>query len=1337
MEDRDVGRLVCFPRQTSKSRGAGLFPSGTRASYNLGKMPNGIEAAARIQAHFSIGDYLVEPSLNRVSRGEAAVQIEPKAMDVLLCLADRPGEVLTKEEIVDRVWQTEFIADNTLTKRIAELRDALGDDAREPRYIETIIRRGYRLIAEVDVGAGQPAASDELLPVSEGGDESPYPGLEPFTEHDGDIFFGRDAEITGLWRRIAARRLLAVTGPSGAGKSSLLRAGIVARAPPGWRAVHCQPGEEPFLALARALAPDLAGDTEEMRQLLAFHDLDVALAVSARWRGRFDEALVVVDQFEELFTLNPGKIQESFVDLLRRLVDAAGIHVVIVLRDDFLLECYRFQKLEPVFSELTPMGPPAASGLRQAITEPAAGRLFTLESETLVDEMVAEIEDERGALPLLAFAMSRLWELRDRERRMLTREAFETIGGVGGALAQHAEATLEAIGHERLLIVRELFRNLVTAQGTRAVREVEDLLTIFDSDDRRDVATEVLDALVDARLLTSFEEVAAGDEASGRTRRVEIVHESLLRAWPRLVRWQARDADAAHLRDQLRQAARTWDAQGRPDDLLWTGAAFRRFSLWRESYPGGLSSTEEAFGEAMTRHAARRRRRRRIVAGTIVLAAAVVAVAMTALWRRSEYRALQLEVHRLCELADREMSRCPPQALAYARASLELLDTPDGRRLSLEALSSSPMPVYLTPADHSGRDEIATIAVDFSPDGRWLVTDDGEDGLALWSHSGGAPRMWRTGLEWGGLFLPDSSSVCTDGFDGEPIAVWSVPGGRRLGTMQAKPTRQDSSRDTFPDTREGNNLVRLGLPAPDPTADVGWRYDDRVFDLLRRLPGERYPPAAIGPRGKRLLAAVGDALELYSLDDPEAPPLRLAGLPVPIEHIAWQPDGDRAATIDIEGTIRLWSMADGEPKLFRDWPGDRDRVVCSTIVVDVSGKAVAAVRDDGAVILRTVDDPPGADPMRLLSGGWRGIMVDFSPDGRWLAVADFGGGTLWPVARERHPFVFRGHTGAVPRLEFTPDGGRLVSTSLDGTVRQWPMRHDEGLQPGVLFDWGHPIQQALAEMDVSPDGRFVVATGGERSIRIIPLDGSPSHPLGYFDQRPWVVAAGPEGRRAAACGLDGTVVWDLESGESNEVDLKCLLRTFTFSSDGLLLVGDENLHALDPVTGQSTRLFEGVGAGFALSRDEKLVLSNAGGGTLHDLDRAVSTKLVGHGDGIGGFDPSGTVAVTFADDTVFVGPPTGGSVHRLIARSPVWSVAVSPDGTAIASGHADGTIRLWPMPDPSRPTLHGLPHEELVAALKTRLDVAANHLDPMGGPKGGPLRRGPFPGWETESGWWD
>ncbi len=242
----------------------------------------------------------------------------------------------------------------------------------------------------------------------------------------------------------------------------------------------------------------------------------------------------------------------------------------------------------------------------RALVEPAKRRGFRFEDEGLVEEMVGSVEGARGALPLLAFAVSRLWERRDRERKLLTRAAYEEVGGVAGALAQHAEATMDRIGTERQAVVREVFRNLVTAHGTRAVADREELLSVFPE---RKAAEEVLAELIDARLLTSYE--VEGKEGEPSHHRIEIAHESLLKAWPRLVRWQAQDEEGAVLRDQLKQAAHLWEEKGRPPDLLWSGTAFREYELWRERYPGGAHRARGAVRERDDGTASGRRRRRR------------------------------------------------------------------------------------------------------------------------------------------------------------------------------------------------------------------------------------------------------------------------------------------------------------------------------------------------------------------------------------------------------------------------------------------------------------------------------------------------------------------------------------------------------------------------------------------------------------------------------------------------------------------------------------------------------------------------------------------------------
>ena len=313
------------------------------------------------------------------------------------------------------------------------------------------------------------------------GDERahPYPGLSAFEVEDAEFFFGRELEVEALWKKLRRPHLLAVIGPSGAGKSSFLRAGLLPTLDDGWSALVTTPGNRPFTNLARVLAPELDDDPATVDALLQFEEPEVAIELLSRWRSQNDRAVIILDQFEELFTQNPEVIQRPLAELLGRLPLEADIFVLLAMRDDFLFHCQRFDSLRPVFSELTPLGPPTGASLRRAIVQPALKCGYRFEDESLVEEMLLEVEGERGSLPLVAFTAAQLWERRDRERGLLTRDAYRSIGGVGGALAQHAEATLEQIGDEGIPIVRELFRNLVTAQGTRAARDRDELLSVF------------------------------------------------------------------------------------------------------------------------------------------------------------------------------------------------------------------------------------------------------------------------------------------------------------------------------------------------------------------------------------------------------------------------------------------------------------------------------------------------------------------------------------------------------------------------------------------------------------------------------------------------------------------------------------------------------------------------------------------------------------------------------------------------------------------------------------------------------------------------------------------
>ncbi len=210
-----MAEIIRFPRVRA-GRGGPVRPARPLAPrYNRDRMATRTESITEAGARFCVGDWFVEPSLNRISRGSVATQVERKAMDVLVYLAGRAGEVVDRRELQDAIWETEFVSYNTVAARIYELREALEDDAKAPRYIETIPKRGYRLIATVRFSeVPEPDAGVLAESLREQPDErSPYPGLEPFTDVDAEDFFGREAEIAALWRKIASRRLLAVVGP--------------------------------------------------------------------------------------------------------------------------------------------------------------------------------------------------------------------------------------------------------------------------------------------------------------------------------------------------------------------------------------------------------------------------------------------------------------------------------------------------------------------------------------------------------------------------------------------------------------------------------------------------------------------------------------------------------------------------------------------------------------------------------------------------------------------------------------------------------------------------------------------------------------------------------------------------------------------------------------------------------------------------------------------------------------------------------------------------------------------------------------------------------------------
>jgi WD40 repeat protein len=1228
--------------------------------------------------------------------------------------------------------------------------------------------RGQRFRSAHDLGLALEsvlAAPTGSAALQETGERDPYPGLMSFTEEDAGLFFGRESETQALWQRLRTRRLLAVIAPSGAGKTSFVRAGVVASRPEGWAALVSTPGSSPMRGLGQALAPELSGDPDALRKLVGFDDPETAYELVVRWRKAHAEALVVVDQFEELFTLNGEEVQSRFAALLGRLSKDGDVHVLLSMRDDFLIWCSEQEALAGVFLELTPLPALSREGLVRALVEPAKRRGFRFEDEGLVEEMVASVEGARGALPLLAFAISRLWERRDRETKQLTRAAYEQIGGVAGALAQHAEATMDRIGTERQVAVRELFRNLVTAHGTRAVAEREELLSVFPE---RKSAEEVLEDLIDARLLTSFEVEGREGEPSGH--RMEIAHESLLKAWPRLVRWQAQDEEGAVLRDQLKQAAHLWQEKSRSPDLLWSGTAFREYELWRERYPGRLTALEEDFAKAMVERARRRRQLRRgaVAAAFLVLAGVSLAIAVlrhqaTNARDQARAEALRAEASRLVTLAQLRLADDPTEALAYATASLEVADTPEARVFVMKALWEAPPSLTLPVGPPAQRGAV------FSPDGTKLASGGHDPVQLLWDEGGGAP----TPLD-GNEISPRGGNLALWSGDGHLVSglccalatraqVWSAEG-KRLRTVEfgAPTTWQVGKEHLFGETEEGRAASRALLLR-------SWRLRDGELRVLGRVPRSVVGPSsprAFLPDGTVWVHSREGALFLRPLPMGTGQGDRLVGRHH-AEILELWPDGrswDRMFTRDRSGDLRVWSLAAGGFALERAVP--RPATAPPAVFRGEQRWVHGNAWDDKRVRLWDLEALPGSRPLELRrSGSWYLAWPGLHPGGDWIAVFQIGEAraAFWPL-RLRYPSVVDGYTPIVRPVAFSPDGKWIATGWSDSKLRLWPVPAASPREPRTL---GGPEAGLWSRIAFDPGGRYLFAVGLADHAWIVPLDGSKPRRLPSWSEDTLLRAAAvsPSGRQVATAwgfgpGEKTLRLHDVETGTTRVFPLpteaassvwpkgyegavgaiEFLDETTAFTSGwaGLrrwdLERGTNELVAADvellglPGPDRSVALTTAAVPGRDAARCQQAQVRDLVSGKTTVLFAPEACVSPGSGGGSGGI-----VAVP-GPDGILVGRITDDNAHLLAGHEgPVQGVAVSPDGRWVATSGEDNTLRLWPMPDLSKPPLHTLPHDELMAKLRSLTNLRVVRDPASAG--GWKVETSPFPGWKDVPTW--
>ncbi|HSL18476.1 MAG TPA: WD40 repeat domain-containing protein [Methylomirabilota bacterium] len=553
---------------------------------------------------------------------------------------------------------------------------------------------------------------------------------------------------------------------------------------------------------------------------------------------------------------------------------------------------------------------------------------------------------------------------------------------------------------------------------------------------------------------------------------------------------------------------------------------------------------------------------------------------------------------------------------------------------------------------------------------------------------------------------------------------------------------------------------------------------------MRHLPLDGTPPEVLGrwgspdltafdvdPSGTWLLSAQGGRVVRQRLDDLESP-ARLVGTHEGQTDVCARLSRDRAATGDSSGQVRVWDVS--EARLDRTLQSPAD---ARMMALDPSGRFLAAgtpgTGGERSLVLFDLAAPGSAEPVPLLAGDWSWLShMGFSPDGSWLATDHGGTGTvaLWNVSGPRSTVLARQKPRFVS-VAFTP-AGDLLSTSVEGTLRRWPLSAERGA--GEVL-WSRP-GALIGVWDVDPAGRFALVS--ERlagRVLVVPLDGTAarSHAATRAPgTQLWCNARlSPDGTLAAldiiSIGYpeaNGLRILELQTGAERILDTRPVgtVRCEETGSategyalplwlpDGRLVSdGDAGLRLWDLDTGTSHVLRacrKARDSGFFLlaTPDSRTILrlepAMATGETssleAFDIASGETRKITSHGNRLSSFarDPRGTALVTGSQDGVVrVGPLDGGEPHLLFGHTgPVWA-AVSPDGSTVAAIAEDGTLRLWPMPDLSKRPLHTLPHDELLAKLKSLTNLRAVR-DPESD-TGWKIEIGPFPGWAVVPEW--
>nr|MDJ0962527.1 protein kinase [Acidimicrobiia bacterium] len=962
------------------------------------------------------------------------------------------------------------------------------------------------------MGAFRRAAGDEAPQRVAVSTANPYKGLRAFHEPDARDFFGRDDLTAVLSARLRGpeERFLAVVGPSGSGKSSVVRAGLVpalrrgaVAGSEGWFIAEMLPGNRPFEELEAALLRVAVNPPPSLLEQLTADASGIRRAVRRVLPDDGSELLLLIDQFEELFTIaDSADERDLFVEsLVAGLVDERSrLRVIVTLRADFYdrpLMYGDFGRLVKQRQEtVLPLSP---EELTAAITGPAQ-RVGVAIDTGVVSEMVASVTDQPGALPLLQYALTELFDHRRNE--VVTHEAYDEIGGVLGALGRRAEEIFGGLDDAGREAARQLFLRLVTmgegVEDTRRRVPRKELVQLGDPG----AMERVIDEYGRFRLL-SFDR-----DPATRSPTVEVAHEALLREWPRYRAWIDESRDDMRLYRRVAAMAAEWESSDRDRGFLMTGSRLAETEQWSASSGIALSEAERAFLTASLerraeeqaaeyerrRHEAeleqRAARRRNAAIGILAIAVVIAVVlggfALVQMWSANEQLAIN-EAGNLAQeavaLAELDPDLALERALEAVQRTSEVI--PEAEAALRDVLNRWRRVLVL---------DIGGTAVALDGDGSRLFAGFGDGSVQVIDAVTGEVLNVLTGEHSASVLdivvTHDGLRAITSDSDGV-VAVWNLASGdafaERLGTTAA---------GGLATTVEGNR-VAVAFAGPDPQVRIYELLED-AFEEVAGVPGimhsSREAPAAAFDDSGSAIAIPRGFSETWLTELGSDSRVELDDASTGSHQVGWVDDILVSAGSD--GLVRAWTV---RPDLSAD---------------------VQYRLDDHSDAVTSLD--------------LRAMLSDTAtPDLRLITGSADGTARLWEGRSGDLIAVLGGHDGSVVQVALSTDGSRAVTLAETGRVRVWEATTAAGSEWLTV----HGVESFLG-VAVDPRGELVVTTDGQTAVLRNAVTGEPVRELLWDGER-----VGDSVKETKP----GPVAW---SGDGSTIAVKGALAARLFGRDG-------------------------------------------------------------------------------------------------------------------------------------------------------------------------------------------